>query len=119
MKAVVAAFNQEKALVGAFSVITNLRMELFEALVTILQGCSASSEGVDLQLTGRNPVTVCATRGLDHAATRDYEHAAVFDAGREEPYAHGWGSCHTVTSEAAGQYCLHLICCSRARWRPR
>ena len=33
MKALVAAFNQEKALVGAFSVITNLRMELFEALV--------------------------------------------------------------------------------------
>ena len=32
MKAVVAAFNQEKALVGAFSVITNLRMEIFEAL---------------------------------------------------------------------------------------
>ena len=30
MKAVVAAFNQEKALVGAFSVITNLRMELFK-----------------------------------------------------------------------------------------
>ena len=33
VKAVEAAFNQEKALVGAFSVITNLRMELFEALV--------------------------------------------------------------------------------------
>ena len=33
MKAVVAAFNQEKALVGAFSVITNLRMDLFEALL--------------------------------------------------------------------------------------
>ena len=33
MKAVVAAFNQEKALVGAFSVITNLQLELFEALV--------------------------------------------------------------------------------------
>ena len=32
MKAVVAAFNQERALVGAFSVITNLRMQLFEAL---------------------------------------------------------------------------------------
>ena len=32
MKAVVAAFNQEKALVGAFSVITNLRMGFFEAL---------------------------------------------------------------------------------------
>ena len=36
MKAVVAAFNQEKALVGVFSVITNLRMELFEALQTNL-----------------------------------------------------------------------------------
>ena len=37
MKAVVAAFNQEKALVGAFSVITNLRirMELFEALLKV------------------------------------------------------------------------------------
>ena len=33
MKVVVAAF-QEKALVGAFSVITNLRIELFESLVT-------------------------------------------------------------------------------------
>ena len=32
MKAVVAAFNQEKALVGAFSMITNLRMDLFETL---------------------------------------------------------------------------------------
>ena len=32
MKAVVAAFNQEKALVGAFFVIMNLWMDLFEAL---------------------------------------------------------------------------------------
>ena len=37
MKAVVAAFNQEKALVGAFSVITNLRMALFEALPPVPQ----------------------------------------------------------------------------------
>ena len=29
----IVSFNQEKALVGAFSVITNLRMDLFEALV--------------------------------------------------------------------------------------
>ena len=35
VKAVVAAFNQEKALVGAFSVITNLRIELFEAVVSL------------------------------------------------------------------------------------
>ena len=35
MKAVlVAAFDQEKALVGAFYVIMNLRMELFEALTS-------------------------------------------------------------------------------------
>ena len=33
MKAVVAAFNQEKALVGALSVIMNLRIEIFQALV--------------------------------------------------------------------------------------
>ena len=32
VKVVVAALNQDKALVGAFSMITNLRMELFEAL---------------------------------------------------------------------------------------
>ena len=42
MKAVVAAFNQEKALVGAFSVITNLRMEPFEALI-------CSEEDVELR----------------------------------------------------------------------
>ena len=33
VKAVVAAFNQEKALAGAISVIMNLRMDLFEALL--------------------------------------------------------------------------------------
>ena len=50
MKAVVAAFNQEKALVGAFYVITNLRMELFEALVEdprpTLQSFKIMMEGV-------------------------------------------------------------------------
>ena len=38
MKAVVAAFNQEKALVGAFSVITNLLMDLFQALFQVFVG---------------------------------------------------------------------------------
>ena len=33
VKVVVASFNQEKALVGPFSVITNFRMELFQALL--------------------------------------------------------------------------------------
>ena len=46
MKAVVAAFNQEKALVGAFSVITNLRMDLFEALA------ATPGEGAELH-TGK------------------------------------------------------------------
>ena len=46
MKAVVAAFNQEKALVGAFSVLTNLRMELFQALVPSLTRAS-HRPGVD------------------------------------------------------------------------
>ena len=40
MKAVVAAFNQEKALEGAFSVLTNLRMELFQALVSTAMSLS-------------------------------------------------------------------------------
>ena len=36
MKALVAAFNQEKALVGTFFVITNLQMDLFQALVIMI-----------------------------------------------------------------------------------
>ena len=42
MKVVVAAFNQEKALVGAFSVITN-RMELFEALLNTQTACQCTN----------------------------------------------------------------------------
>ena len=47
MKAVVAAFNQEKALIGAFSVIANLRMELFEALLHTLHAISLSCRTAD------------------------------------------------------------------------
>ena len=50
MKAVVAAFNQEKALVGAFSVITNLRMELFEALEATLYTLYTVSTKCDYSL---------------------------------------------------------------------
>ena len=57
MKAVVAAFNQEKALVGAFSVITNLRMELFEALA-----CTSSVTAADMQYRKVNRFTA-AKRG--------------------------------------------------------
>ena len=38
VKALVGALNKEKTLVGAFSVITNLRMDLFEALVSYHDG---------------------------------------------------------------------------------
>ena len=48
VKAVVAGFNQEKAL-GAFSVITNLRMDLFEALV---EGAPVSISADTLLLAG-------------------------------------------------------------------
>ena len=47
MKAVVAAFNQEKALVGAFSKITNLRMELFQALVVTLLAALGSEKSIN------------------------------------------------------------------------
>ena len=62
MKAVVAAFNQEKALVGAFSVITDLRMQLFEALVPTL--LRADAVGVDLSAEQLGAGVVVA----DHAA---------------------------------------------------
>ena len=45
MKAVVAAFNQEKALVGAFSVLTNLWMEVFQALVDVPVVVGEGEEG--------------------------------------------------------------------------
>ena len=48
MKALVGAFNQEKALVGAFSVIINLRMELFEALLDIYLMITALSTAVSI-----------------------------------------------------------------------
>ena len=50
MKAVVAAFNQEKDLVGAFSVITNLRMELFGALVVTSGGSGEQQSSSRRQL---------------------------------------------------------------------
>ena len=55
MKAVVAAFNQEKALVGAFSVITNFRMELFEAL--ICSHLDVAGDGVGDKLHRRHQET--------------------------------------------------------------
>ena len=52
----VATFNQEKALVGAFSVITNLRMELFEALH---YSHHSRSSAQSLESEGRRVKDVC------------------------------------------------------------
>ena len=66
MKAVVAAFNQEKALVGAFSVITNLRMELFEALPRKLLPVRRRllQQLVDLPGGFPNPLVLVTCQGL-------------------------------------------------------
>ena len=58
MKAVVATFNQEKALVGAFSVITNLQMDIFEANHYRLTS-AVPAEGV----VGRDPAVVVGEDG--------------------------------------------------------
>ena len=69
MKAVVAAFNQEKALVGAFSVITNLRMEIFEALLGLESLCSEEYDrqqypAAELRtLSHHRPVLLAAAAG--------------------------------------------------------
>ena len=66
MKAVVAAFNQEKALVGAFSVITNFRMELFQALtVTVRVTVTVSGAGTeaDCAKAGQTSDAAAANRG--------------------------------------------------------
>ena len=65
MKAVVAAFNQEKALVGAFSVITNLRMELLGALVRMLVQVKGG-QTLEAQYRGLGPEQQAALLGLHH-----------------------------------------------------
>ena len=57
-KRALTAFNQEKALVGAFSVITNIRMELFEALSHSPTCRQVNFKGVEL-LTTLSIVCVC------------------------------------------------------------
>ena len=62
MKAVVAAFNQEKALVGAFSVIVQPvvePMENYTALHQVQGGVPAARGGV--QVGGQSAVVISAT----------------------------------------------------------
>ena len=64
MKAVVAAFNQDKALVGAFSVITNLQMELFQALLDT--GATSTAEPMALSISP-SPVWSSAVQSAQSA----------------------------------------------------
>ena len=53
MKALVGTFNQEKALVGAFSVITNLRMDLRFKLSNVMHpGFWVDDGGLSQKLRG-------------------------------------------------------------------
>ena len=94
MKAVVAAFNQEKALVGAFFVITNLRMELFEALVVkvTVSGylCVSGLDKVDSFM-------VVGWRQLDIHISRHHErHLSPLSRERGEMLSRGVSRhCHT------------------------
>ena len=65
VKALLASFSQEKALVGAFSVITNLRMDFFEALVNTSPGPGGVLVTSVAVLQGPRHVRVRAVGHLD------------------------------------------------------
>ena len=86
MKAVVAAFNQEKALVGAFSVITNLRMVLFQALSPSVSRIAISSlnkvpRRIDVAGGGQYPNIVS---GKDLTDKKSLQNSVILTAGAEE-----------------------------------
>ena len=87
MKAVVAAFNQEKALVGAFSVITNLRMDLFEALVShtlvlLCLHCNAQnpSQQTEHVRHGARAASASAPRSAAHPRHRHITYSTLLRA---------------------------------------
>ena len=64
VKVVVAACNQEKALVGAFSVITNVWMDLFEALLATVSTRAVFCCGC--VLTPQLPCSACWLQPVNH-----------------------------------------------------
>ena len=85
VKSLVGAFNQEKALVGAFSVITNLRMELLEALDISRSPVDSSScnsavcaaadpDNPLCQLTGRYKLRLDSQPGVAPRSSRYYRY---------------------------------------------
>ena len=58
MKAVVAAFNQEKALVGVFSVIVQPVVEPMDRFAELTDTCDPRTRGGDLHRTGTSRDTL-------------------------------------------------------------
>ena len=82
MKAVVAAFNQEKALVGAFSVITNLQA-LLETNCRRFSRAAHTIPYIELdgeQISDSNTIIARLARRAPHLAAADPRAAAVSHA---------------------------------------
>ena len=88
MKALVGAFNQEKALVGAFSVI-------------VKTGCG--TDGALLQIT-QSPV-----HWLVHAGVQLHRPAEAAEAAEDADSVvrAGWAACHLARSAAAQAFSCH------------
>ena len=112
MKAVVAAFNQEKALVGAFSVITNLQMELFEALVTSQHPGPGSLVMTVGRLPGDPGARVLRPLPRPGAGGRDVQHQRGGPVRRPHDLRPGQSSVATVISMSSVSITyakLHLL----------
>ena len=97
MKAVVAAFNQEKALVGAFSVITNLRMQLFEALLTLLPPLTCPRP-----TAARPSAAACRWRSQCRTSSRTWPQQRVRRGPPLLGEAHLWSLMMSEDPEASG-----------------
>ena len=106
MKAVVAAFNQEKALVGAFSVITNLRMQLFEALVG-----SQSWKLDGAQNLWHQRELLLPAEGGEHHVHGELAHVAHADAGEDKAAA-----AQLLGQQRAVRLQLHFHCSLYINW---
>ena len=120
MEAVVAVFNQKKALVGAFSMITNLRMELFEALVLTQSQHLPSPPPILPSLPGHSLHPDCAPRSVPAAgaATRLFPNlAAAVSWWRGVERSGWWCCCHWSEPSKINNRHQLLLCCRRPELR--
>ena len=90
MKALVGAFNQEKALVGAFSVIVQPvvePMELFTALLRCPSRCSTRCPKCSSRWLGCSPPTVCRGPGGSARAPAPGDQEAVRCGHQQQKYS--------------------------------